>query len=156
MTLYDWFAAAETTWLGTLIRESNWIFPAIQCVHLVSLAALGGAVLVVDLSLMGVGVRNASPAVVERGARPWLNLALTLTVLTGFGMALAEALKLYDRQAFFIKMLALGIGVVFAYAVRNPVARRASIGAPSAKLVAAVSIGLWLTVAVSGRWIGFS
>lgn len=157
MTLYDWFAGAEATWIGTFVRESNWIFPFIQCIHLIALAVLGGAILLVDLSLLGVGLRpGQAPAVIEKSARPWLNLGLTLAVLTGVLMALAEALKLYDRQAFFIKMLALGIVVLFAYAVRNPIAQRAEPGSGSARAVAFVSIGLWLTVAVSGRWIGFS
>jgi hypothetical protein len=156
MTLYDWFAGAEATWIGTFIRESNWIFPFVQCIHLVSLAVLGGAILVVDLSLLGVGLRSSDPALVEKSARPWLNFGLTLAVTTGVLMAMAEALKLYDRQAFFVKMLALGLVVLFAYAVRNPVARRVAPGTMSARAAAIVSIGLWLTVAVSGRWIGFS
>jgi hypothetical protein len=71
-------------------------------------------------------------------------------------LALSEALKLYGKEAFWVKMIALSVALAFTFAVRNPFARRdPTIGAFS-KTVASVSIALWLTVAIAGRWIGFS
>ena len=156
MDLYSIFEAAEATGIGTFVRESNWIFPMIQCIHLLSIALLGGAVLTVDLSLIGVALRPQQPSLVERSARPWLNLSVTVVVITGVLMGFAEALKLYDRQAFFVKMLVLGIAILFTYALRNPLAHRLEPATVPARLVATVSIGLWLVVAIAGRWIGFS
>lgn len=50
----------------------------------------------------------------------------------------------------------IALCVALAFTVRNPFARRdPTIGAFS-KTVASVSIALWLTVAIAGRWIGFS
>ena len=51
---FDTYDRLEQTWIGNAIRESLWLFPAVEAVHLLSLAMLGGAVLVVDLRLFGV------------------------------------------------------------------------------------------------------
>ena len=124
--------------------------------HLLALAILGGAVLMLDLRLLGGGLLAQSPAAMERQTRPWLIGAICGLVATGVPLALSEALKLYGKDAFWVKMAALAVALVFTFAVRNPLARRdPAIGALS-RAVASASIALWLTVAIAGRWIGFS
>jgi hypothetical protein len=75
-------------------------------------------------------------------------------VVTGSLLGLSEALKLYDKRAFWVKMVALMCALVFTFAVKNPLARRdpGLVGKPAAL----ISLALWLTVAIAGRWIGFS
>lgn len=156
MSVFKTFEAVEATPLGSLIRESTWMFPVIEAGHLLSLALLGGSVLMLDLNLLGVGLQPHSAALVERRARPWLVAAATALIVTGVLLGISEAAKLYDRRAFWVKMIALAAALVFTFAIRMPVARRLGPGAVSGKLIAVVSIALWLTVAISGRWIGFS
>ena len=56
---------------GEFIRTSLWLFPAIECVHLLGLVLLGGAVLVVDLRLLGGVLRNQPlRAVSDSGQAP--------------------------------------------------------------------------------------
>jgi hypothetical protein len=132
------------------------LFPAIEAVHLIALAMLGGAVLMLDLRLLGAGLAAQAPAAIEKHTRPWLISAICVLIATGLPLALSEALKLYGKEAFWVKMIALCVALAFTFAVRNPFARRdPTIGAFS-KTVASVSIALWLTVAIAGRWIGFS
>ena len=76
-------------WLGEQpfskgIGQSLWIFPMVQAFHLVFLAILIGAVLIVDLRLLGQGMIKQPVATVARDARPWLLFALVGMVLTGF------------------------------------------------------------------------
>lgn len=124
--------------------------------HLLALAMLGGAVLMLDLRLLGAGLAAQAPAAIERQTRPWLISAICVLIATGVPLALSEASKLYGKEAFWVKMIALCVALAFTFAVRNPFARRdPTIGAFS-KTVASVSIALWLTVAIAGRWIGFS
>ncbi len=154
MSLYPLFETLEATGVGVAIKESVWLFPAIEAVHLLALALLGGAVLILDLRLLGVGLTAQSPSAVERDTRPWLIGAASVLIITGVLLGLSEAVKLYDKQAFWVKMIALAAALVFTFAVRGPVARRdpGLIGKP----LAVASLGLWLTVAIAGRWIGFS
>lgn len=155
MDLYPLFEQLEATAVGAAIRESLWLFPVIEAVHLLALALLGGALLVLDLSLLGVGLRTASAAAIEKSARPWLQLALVVLIVTGIALGLSEAVKLLDRGAFWLKMSALLTALAFTFAVKIPLVRRQP-DAAALKPLALVSIALWLTVAIAGRWIGFS
>lgn len=155
MDLYPLFERMEATTVGSTIRESLWLFPVIEAVHLLALALLGGVLFVLNLSILGVGLRSTSAAVIEKSTRPWLFVAVGVLLATGVALALSEALKLLDREAFWLKMFALAAALVFTFAIKIPVVQRRP-DAPVLKILAVVSIGLWLTVAIAGRWIGFS
>ena len=60
VTLFDFFDWLELTPIGTAIRDSLWLFPVIEAVHLLGLALLGGAVLVLDLRMLGLGLTRQS------------------------------------------------------------------------------------------------
>ena len=154
MSLYRQFEALEATPVGDCIRNSVWLFPAIEAVHLLALALLGGAILMLDLRLLGLGLSNRPASSVERETRPWLIGALAVMVVTGSLLGVSEALKLYDKQAFWVKMIALACTLLFTFAVKIPLVHRGPGWA--ARLLAVLSLALWLTVAIAGRWIGFS
>ena len=156
MSLYALCEAIEATALSATIRESLWLFPVIEAVHLVGLAILGGSLFVVDLRLMGAGLTRQSIAEVEQGARAWFLAALALMLSTGVLLGVSEAVKLYDRPAFFLKMITLTLGLLLVFTVRRALIARNPRGGPFAVAVGALSICLWLTTAVAGRWIGFS
>jgi len=157
MTMLELFERLEATALGTTIRDSLWLFPVIESVHLLGLALLGGAVLVVDLRLLGFGLRARPLAYVGRQLDPLLATALTLLIGTGVPLFLSEAVKCYWSDAFRLKMLTLVIALAFTFGVRRRVVRSDPEPAPwKARIVALCSVTLWLTVAASGRWIGFS
>lgn len=156
MNLYPIFDAIEHTPLGVGIKESVWLFPAIEAVHLLALAALGGATLVLDLRLVGFGLVGQGVPAIERAARPWQLGALALLVATGTLLFFSEAVKLYYNPSFWVKMSALLLAILFTFLVRNPLARHDRLAGASALAVGALSIALWLVVAAAGRWIGFS
>src|SRR5476651_2725672 len=99
MTLYHTAEAIEASALGQYIRESTWLFPTIEATHLLSLALLGGALLVVVLAVLGVGLKRPA-AELLRNARPYLTAAITSLLVTGTLLGVSEPLKLYDRRAF--------------------------------------------------------
>jgi hypothetical protein len=149
-------ANVQGSLIATSIRESSWLFPAIEAVHLLALAVLGGALLLVDLSLLGLGIVSTPLARLERDTRPWLIGALLALVGTGLLLAISEAEKLGASQAFLIKMLALASALFLTFGCRHRLALHTSDRPRMRRLVALTSIGLWLTVAAAGRWIGFS
>src|SRR5215467_168908 len=124
MNLYSAFRSIEASALGLAIKQSLWLFPAIEAVHLVALAILGGALLMLDLRLLGAGLTLKSVSSVERDARPWLIGALATMIATGTLIGVSEALKLYDRDAFWVKMAALAAAILFTFAVKLPMAHR--------------------------------
>ena len=118
---------------------------------------IGGAVLVVDLRLLGVGLREQSLSSVARNAQPWLIASLLAMIATGVPLFLSEAVKCYFNTSFWVKMITLVVATVFAFTVRRWVTTGRWATAPAVqKLTGATSLSLWLVVAAAGRWIGFS
>jgi hypothetical protein len=151
--LFEW---CESTRLGLMVRESVWLFPVIEAVHLLGLSMLGGAVLLVDLRMLGTGLTATPTATLARATRPWLGGALVVMVATGLLLFLSEAVKCYYSPAFWVKITTLPLAVLFTYAVRQRVAESATTSRPVAALTGAASMTLWVVVAAAGRWIGFS
>jgi uncharacterized membrane protein SirB2 len=156
MSLLPFFEWCEATAVGEAIRNSLWLFPIIESVHLLALALIGGAVLIVDLRLLGLGLRQPV-AQIARAAQPWLIGSLTVMLVTGIPLFLSESIKCYYSPPFWYKMTFLPLAITFAFTVRRKVAAADEnrVGPLWGKLVALVSLGLWFGVGFSGRWIAF-
>ena len=156
MSLLPFFEWCEATWIGDAIRSSLWLFPVIEAVHLLGLCVLGGALLVLDLRMLGVGLRQPI-AEVARDARPWLIGAIAVMLTTGIALFLSESIKCYYNTSFWVKITTLPIALLFTFTVRNRVARGGGLNATArTRAIALISLALWFTVAAAGRWIGFS
>ena len=155
LPLCQWF---EGSALGTAIRTSTWAFAVIESCHLLALAVIGGAVLIVDLRLLGFGLGSQKVADVARDASPWFVGSLAVMLVTGFGLFMSEATKCYYSTPFSVKMTCLALSIVFAFTVRRRVtlADEGRVRPLYYKLVALVSLTLWFGVGAGGRWIGFS
>ena len=139
------------------MRSSSWLFPVIATIHLMGLAVIGGAVLLVDLRLLGLGLRGQPVAQLARDAERWLIGSLIVMVTTGTLLFMCFATKYYYLTFFWVKLAALIVVTVFTFSVRRRVAMadEAQVRPMWSKLVAAVSLSLWTLVALGGRWIGF-
>lgn len=158
MSLLSFFEWCEATALGAAIRNSKWLFPVIESVHLLGLALLGGAILLVDLRLLGLGLKRQPAAQLARDAEPWLVGSVLVMLGTGVSLFLSESIKCYYSPAFWVKMTTLPLALLFTATVRRRVALADEAQAKPLlrKLVGLVSLSLWFTVAAAGRWIGFS
>lgn len=158
MSLLAFFQWCEQSHIGDAIRRSPWLFPAIEAVHLLGLGFIGGAVLLVDLRLMGWGLRRQSAAQLTRDAQPWLIGSLILMIVTGGLLFLSEAIKCYYHGAFWFKMACLLLAIVFTFTVQRKavMAEETRLTPLWSKTVAIISVLLWSGVGVGGRWIGFS
>jgi hypothetical protein len=144
--------------IGEGIRESTWIFPVIEACHLLGLGLTVGAVLIVDLRLLGVGLSREPVAQLAAATRPWLLGSLALMLTTGSLLFLSEATKCYYSVPFWVKMTSLFLVLLFTFTFRRRVIQSglASKRPRLARLTAVVSLCLWFGVAWGGRWIGFS
>jgi hypothetical protein len=156
--LLPYFQYLETVWLGRFVVESNWLFPVIESVHLLALALLGGSILIVDLRLVGLGLIGRGINQIARDARPYMNFALVMMIATGVPLFLSEPIKCYYSPAFWVKMWTLAIALLYTYTIRTRTTRMQLVRntARRQRLVGALSMALWFTVAAAGRWIGFS
>jgi len=158
MSVLAFFTWCEASPIGAGIRNSTWLFPVIECVHLLGLAMLGGSVLIVNLSLLDLGLERRLAARLWRDAWPWL--AGSITVMLGSGILLftSEAVKLYYHEAFWIKISALAASLIFTATIlrRTALSSPERISRARSRAVGGVSLLLWCVVGAGGRWIGFS
>ena len=156
--LLPFFQYLETVWLGRFIVDSNWLFPVIESVHLLALSLLGGAILIVDMRLLGLGFTGRAVKEIAREARPFMNIALVTMIATGVPLFLSEPIKCYYSPAFWVKMWTLAAALTYTYTIRTKTTRAEPVQNTARRqvLVGALSIALWFTVAAAGRWIGFS
>jgi hypothetical protein len=154
MSVYQTAQSIEASALGQAIRESTWLFPAIESAHLLALALLGGSVLIISLSVLGIGLKTA-PAEIYKSAHRYMNAAVITLLATGLLLGISEPVKLYGREAFWVKMISLSVALLITYAAFNPLVKRGASGI-GIRSVTVMTMAAWLLVAMAGRWIGFS
>jgi hypothetical protein len=151
----SFFAGCENTWPGSWIRHGQWAFAVTETLHVMVLGMLLGTIIVMDLNLLGFGVRRQSAAELASDLAPWTWSALALMVITGIPLFMSEALRLGKSGPFFYKMLFL-LGAILIHACIFGRAKSAlGIGSGLGKLLGALSLICWLGVALSGRAIAF-
>ncbi|MBC54813.1 MAG: hypothetical protein CMQ34_13370 [Gammaproteobacteria bacterium] len=159
MELLPFFEWAETSFLGYIGKTYGGVYATFgQSIHLMSLAVLGGSVLVTDLRLLGVIMKDVPSEVVADQAHKWFRISLAFILATGIFMAAAVAQRMYYNDFFWAKMSALLVGIIFVFAIKRPLLKgnHADVQPWLLKLVAVASILVWFSVAATGRWIGFS
>ena len=158
MDLYPFFDWLDTSLLADISKAYGGVFAMVQMFHLLGMSILGGMVLVGDLRLLNVVMKDTPSEVVIENTHKWFGIGLATMVVSGIFMSSAVSMKLYYNEMFWAKMTALTVGVAFFYFVRRPLLSNShdAIKPSVLKLMAVTSIAIWFTVAASGRWIGFS
>ena len=155
MSLLPFFRWFDGSWIGTTIRMSTYLFPAIEVLHLIGLVLLLGTVIVVDLRLLGFGLRRQSVTRVAQEVAPWTLLGVATMLITGFLLLLSEAVKCYQNDAFWFKMEFLLPALIFHFTVYRKVTSSDKIRPVWARLTACLSLALWFGVGLGGRAIAF-
>ena len=155
--LQPYFQAMNDSGIAKFISESLWIYPLDQAIHLVFLALFAGSILILDIRLLGLGMREQSVAKVARDSTPWVIVGFLGLVATGVPQMIQNAMREYFSEFFWIKMYVLPVALIYTFTIRRKVAQaeegRVSPGVQ--KIVGLVSILLWFGgVTIPSRLIG--
>ena len=158
LPFFQWLEATYTSMIessfASSIHLSVWLFALTEAAHLLALAVVGCAVLVVDLRILGLGLTRQPVSEVAREMRPWLLGSLSGMAATGFVMfSSLAASQYYSHEAFWTKMWLLGAALTLTFTVRQWIVSGGDARArhPLAKVIAALSLLLWTSVALMGR-----
>jgi len=152
----------EATRFATTIRDSIWMFPIIESIHVISFTLVVGTIAVIDLRLLGLASTQRSFQRMSSDILKWTWAAFALAVLTGLTMFSTNARIYYHNPFFRTKMLLLvltGLNMlVFELTAGRTVSQwDTARSAPRAgKAVAVLSLSLWIGVIFMGRIIGFT
>jgi Family of unknown function (DUF6644) len=154
--LLPFFRWCDSTWLGETIRGSRLYFPIIETFHLLALTILFGAVIVLNLRLCRIIMRNQPVIQVAQDLSPWAKWSLVVILVSGIMLFLSEAMKCYASKPFQVKMLFLFAALIFHFTIHRKVTKRdRDPGLFSGLFVGGINLFLWLGVGLGGRAIGF-
>lgn len=155
-------ASLEGLSLAGKIRDSLYLFPFIESLHVLGLTVVFGTIAILDLRLLGIASIKRPVSRVAADVQPWAWAAFALTAVTGALMFVTNAGVYYHNLYFRLKMAMLllaGINVAMFELTVNRSLRRwdTEKAAPGAgRAAAAVSLLLWVLIIFAGRWIGFT
>ena len=159
MQAADVFEWLEYTDLAVSIRQSPWLFPAIEIVHIVGFIFLVGSAFLFDLRLLGVA-RKLSVKDVANYVLPWSRRSLLIVVPSGLLLFISQAKALSTNGVFGLKLILILFAFTNAGIFHRFTFRSVSNWSPSetpaaAKAAALISLVLWTSVITCGRLIAY-
>lgn len=150
----DWLGKTPLT---ETVASHFWIVPALQTVHILSVAAVLISVLIINLRVLGV-VEGGQPVAVilNRYLKPTA-IAVAILAVTGFLLIAGEPTRAIFRTIFWTKMAFIIAAVILTWSHR-PAFAVAVAGAEATlarRGIAVAALLLWLAVIVAGRWIAY-
>lgn len=151
LPVFEWM---ESTPVGQAIRHSASLIALLESIHLIGLTLLLGTILMVDLSLLGLGIGRTPASRIARDLRGWTAAGLAIMLVSGPLILSAEAVRCYKTPAFWAKMALLAVALVFHFSIHKQVV---FVDPPAPRYRAAwtacLSLGLWTSVALAGKAI---
>jgi hypothetical protein len=150
-SFFEWLTT--TPWARAM-NGPEWAFPLVESLHFMGLALSIGTIAIVDLRLLGIGMRRQSASELAADLDTWTWIGLALMLITGPLMFSADAVNYHYNPSFQFKMVCLLLALVSHFTIHRHAVRSAT---PSllAKLAGALSLMLWTCVVAGGRMIAF-
>jgi hypothetical protein len=153
-SLFPAFEWLQHTYIGETIRHSAALIALLEIVHLIGLTLLLGTVLMVDLSLLGLGIGRQPVSRIARELSNWTVAGLAIMLVSGPLILTSEAERCFRTPAFWVKMALLAIAIIFHFTIHRRVTMAEPPEShPSARMVASLSLALWVSVALAGKGI---
>jgi hypothetical protein len=152
----------QRTGLAVQVRDSLFAFPLLEAAHVIGLALVFGTIVIVDLRLLGVASTHRPFRRLAADTLKWTWVAFALTALTGALMFSTNATVYFHNTYFRAKVLLLVLAavnvLVFELTAGRTVQRwdQAPAAPPVGRVVATLSLVIWIGVIVTGRMIGFT
>ena len=145
----------------SLLRGIPGMPPITQAIHILGVGVVMGTAVMIDLRILGLAVPSQQLDELVRRLAPWTWWALVINVLTGLPYLLAQPYRYLLNPVFGIKMACLVPAVLVTlllYKTMTPTGfwEETAGRRLGAKLLAGLSIVLWITVIFGGRWIAYS
>jgi len=161
MNITPWLKALEDSGVATTIRNSSYLFPSLEAVHVIGLGLMVGTITVVDLRLLGLASWSRSAERVSDEVLKWTWAAFALVALSGFTMFTTNARVYAHNTAFLIKLVLLvaaGLNMALFHltAARSMHHWDRKAAPPIGKAAAILSLLLWVAVVFAGRVVGFT
>ena len=152
----------EASPIAVMVRESAYGFPIIVGLHILGITLSVGTLVWFDLRLLGVSMVGYKASMMYRRLMPWMFTGFALMFITGFMLLAGFATAAYENVYFRIKIAAMVLAAVNAFAYHRYTERRiadwddASAPPRGARVAGLVSICVWTCVILAGRMMSYT
>jgi hypothetical protein len=158
----DLLAWLEGSPLGHAMRNAGvWSYGIVNLIHILGVGSLFGAVLVLDLRLLGAW-RSVPLASITRPTVPIAATGFVIAATSGLCLISTNATEYIGNPFLLIKFPAIALGFVNAVVVRQLASWKARESRElttreqrQLSVFGAVSLASWLTAISAGRLIGY-
>src|SRR5215470_990303 len=156
--LAQWLAATP---LSRGIASVLWLIPVLQAIHILAIAAVLSAVMMVDLRILRLAGNSQTMTETAHRFVPWIWASLAVLAITGLLLIIGEPKRSLLNPAFQLKMLLLAVAIAVTVLFQSSLRRNMALwrdGAPTGKVVGALAVLtflLWCAIAIAGRWIAY-
>jgi hypothetical protein len=161
MSLHAFSHWLSETQLSLTIQNVAWIIPTVQTVHILSIAIVISSVFMVDLRLLNVIGRSQPTAAYTSRFLPWIWCTLVVLLASGSILIIGEPGRSLENPAFQLKMTLLLIAMAVTFVLHRPIGREPAYWEltgghkASARVIAVVSLLVWVGIIFCGRWIAY-
>lgn len=140
-----------------ILRNSKYGIPLIQSVHLLGLTILLGVTVILNLRLLGIGLKSFSPGLLSENLWRWSKIGLVTMIVSGFVVFLPDPARYAANRSFQVKMILLITAITYQFTFFRRTVRSAAAGNNSGRnaVIALLSLALWFAVGWAGRAIAF-
>jgi Family of unknown function (DUF6644) len=135
------------------LNASPLVFPVLEVLHILGFAVTLGTIAIVDFALLGLGMRKEPTPDIAKELAPWTLVGLGSIFISGPLLYISDPDMYYTNKSFLAKMVLLLLAIVFNYTIHRKAVSPGASG--SHKLVACVSLALWMSVIAGGIFIAF-
>ena len=136
------------------LNTNEWAFPVCEVLHIIGFAIAIGTITMVDLRLLGIGMKKESAADLVKDTGAWTLAGLALVLISG-PLIFSSDPNLYLHNASFrFKITALVLAILYNYTIHRWIALKGSSGGV-AFLAGLISLVLWISVVFGGIFIAF-
>lgn len=152
----------ENTPPAMAFRDSTWMFDITETFHTLGIVLVAGTIMLVDLRLLGLGLKREPVTEVVARVVPWTLWGFGFMTFTGGCLFAAEAVKLYGSPAFRLKIVLLALAGLNAFVFHRTVYRHVAEfdNSPAiplrARLAGMLSLLFWIAVIAAGRAIAYA
>ena len=154
----EWLAGTE---LSLLFSTVSWIVPLVQTIHILAIAIVIASMAMLNLRVVGIAGRSHGVGQMAERFLPWMWRALPVLVATGAMLIVAEPPRSLLNPLFQAKMGLLLVVVLLTVGFQAMLKTRAAgwdadAGVPpGARLIAVLSLIVWVAIIFAGRWIAY-
>jgi hypothetical protein len=152
----------DSTRFNAMLRQSTWAFPTFDTIHTLGIVLVAGTIMLVDLRLLGLGLRSVPVAQLVARIVPATLGGFALMLVSGGLLFSSEAVKMYHSPAFRIKVVLLALAglnaLIFHRTIYRDVANwdPGAIAPARARLAGLLSLVLWMAIIAAGRAIAYA